>query len=168
MKKKVTLQECNETFRAVVIEMTDPHEFFLQNVDDSKLHEIEEKIQLEYNKVQKLMAPIMDKTLCLAPFDGGLFRAQIVRKKKDDYFHVQFIDYGNSETVHANELYKVPPSVAYYKPQAIKCSLAYVECAPKWSNNLHQSALDIGYSLCWEKKLVANVVYKDDEYSYVV
>jgi len=58
--------------------------------------------------------------------------------------------------------------VAPYKPQAIKCSLAYVDCAPDPNSSLFASALDVAYKQCWEKKLVIHVKYKDDEFSYVV
>jgi len=167
IKTKATLSECNETWRAAMVEMTDPHEFYLHNVDSSQLPEIEEKIQIEYDRVQPLKPPIMDRTLCLAPFDGGLYRVSVLRKMKEDKVQVQFIDYGNKEIVSIAELYKIPPSVAYYKAQAVKCSLAYVECAPR-GHDLQGRALDVAYKMCWEKKLVAHTVYKDDEYSHVV
>lgn len=147
--------------------MTDPHEFYLQNVDGKELSEIEEKISYEYNKLQKLKAPIMDKTLCLAPFDGGYFRAQILRKSKDNCYDVQFVDYGNKDTFSVNDLYKIPPSVSYYKHQAMKCSLAYVDCPPRYSS-LFNNALDICYKMCWDKKIVAHVVFKDADYNYVI
>lgn len=167
IKTKSSLVECQQSFRATMIEMTDPHEFYLHNVDASELPEIEEKITIEFDKVQNLKAPVMDKTLCLATFDGGLFRGQILRKKKDNVYDVQFIDYGNKDSLSINELYRIPPSVAYYKPQAVKCSLAYVECAPK-GFDLQGRALDVAYKMCWEQKLVAHVVYKDEEYNHVV
>jgi staphylococcal nuclease domain-containing protein 1 len=167
IKTKATLSECNETWRAAMVEMTDPHEFYLHNVDSSQLPEIEEKIQIEYDRVQKLAPPIMDRTVCLAPFDGGLYRCHVLRKIKDDRFQLQFIDYGNKEIISSEELYKIPPSVAYYKPQAVKCSLAYVECAPR-GHDLQTRALDVAYKMCWEKKLVAHTVYRDDEFHHVV
>lgn len=109
----------------------------------------------------------MDKTLCMAPFDGGYFRCQILRKAKDNCYDVQFVDYGNKDTFSVNDLYKIPPSVSYYKHQAIKCSLAYVDCPPRWSS-LFNGALDICYKMCWDKKIVAHIVYTDADFNYAV
>lgn len=147
--------------------MLSPHDFFVQNVDSCELETIEEKIAASYDKLEKLKAPIMDRTFCLAPFDGGIYRAQIIRKKKDNLYDVQFIDYGNKDTIPVSELFKTPPAVATYKPQAIRCSLAYVECAPE-GHDLFQSSLNVAMKLCWEQKLVIHTVSKDDEYHYVV
>ena len=106
--------------------------------------------------------------MVMAPFDGGLFRAKVTRKhNKDNLYDVQFIDYGNKDTFAISDLWKIPASVSYYEPQAVKCSLAYVECPPKWSD-LFNGALDICYKMCWDKKIIAHVVYTDGNFKYVV
>lgn len=41
------------------------------------------------------------------PYDGMMSRALILDKKDQDHFFVSFIDFGNEETVHINQIFEL-------------------------------------------------------------
>lgn len=43
-----------------------------------------------------------------AMFEGGMYRAEILKQIDENHFYISFIDFGNDETVNADEIYELP------------------------------------------------------------
>lgn len=41
-------------------------------------------------------------------FDGLMSRAKILKKVDNNHFYISFIDFGNNETVDADEIFELP------------------------------------------------------------
>jgi len=41
-------------------------------------------------------------------FEGGMYRAEILKKADENHIYISFIDFGNDTTVNADEIYELP------------------------------------------------------------
>ncbi|ODN02993.1 nuclease domain-containing protein 1, partial [Orchesella cincta] len=60
--------------------------------------------------------------LCLAPFDGDHYRAEVIASEAGGKWKVFFIDYGNTEILNATELLTIPEEL---KADSRLCAFAY-------------------------------------------
>ena len=74
---------------------------------------------------------------CCAVFheDGAYYRAQVIEVAKGGKVEVQFVDYGNSTSVCASDLFALPPKLCSIPAQAVQCCLEGVRPMKKdWTN----------------------------------
>jgi len=43
-----------------------------------------------------------------AMFENAMYRAKILKKVDNNHFYISFIDFGNEETVNADDIYELP------------------------------------------------------------
>lgn len=41
-------------------------------------------------------------------FEDAMYRAKILKKVDKNHFHISFIDFGNEETVNADDIFELP------------------------------------------------------------
>lgn len=116
----------------------------------------------------KLQSPISVGTPCIAVFSGdnNFYRGKIVRKRNDNKYEVFFSDYGFYDTVHLNDMCKLPEKWASISPISIRLGLAYcVGLADK-----HPLAVEGDESfkdIAWGKKVHITYKYEDAGTKYV-
>ena len=67
--------------------------------------------------------------------DGAYYRAQVIEVAKGGKVEVQFVDYGNSTSVCASDLFVLPPKLRSIPAQAVQCCLEGVRPVRKdWTN----------------------------------
>ena len=114
---------------------------FLPNKTLDKIEEILADYDDEIRKPESLSLPIKIGTLCAAKFpdDNKYYRGLVKRFNKDKKeFQIEFIDYGNLETVKLNDLIKLDGEISSLPPQAMYCEMAYLQ----YSKMTMRKALD--------------------------
>ena len=131
----------------IKIRITDQIDFdkfycnFLPNKTLDKIEEILADYDDEIRKPESLSLPIKIGTLCAAKFpdDNKYYRGLVKRFNKDKKeFQIEFIDYGNLETVKLNDLIKLDGEISSLPPQAMYCEMAYLQ----YSKMTMRKALD--------------------------
>ena len=98
-----------------------------------------------------------------APFDGAWYRAKVLRlNDAGDRAEVQFVDYGNIDAVDCAQLHLLPKSHTKLAPQAIACTLAFVQ-VPTVDKPYGNEAARMLNRLLWGKTLVAKMHGRDEE-----
>lgn len=152
-------------FKCVLSEVIGCDEFYVQR-EDGKLEDIHIIINESADSLKQMKEPVTIGSLCLAKFDGGLYRGKVVRKSGDKY-KIFFIDFGNSDLIELKDLRTIPPKLISFKPEAIKCCLAWVQAADD-NDELMDEATEFFKSKAWEKKITAEVKYVLDHVSHVL
>ena len=88
-------------------------------------------------------------------------------KKYKDTYQVQFVDYGNQDTVAYSNMRQMPKKLFQFKDQCTKASLAYVRCCGE-EDNCGMKAVEFFNSKTWEQKLMVKPLFKDQNYTYVM
>lgn len=99
--------------------------------------------------------------------DNNFYRGKIVKKRNDNKFEVFFSDYGFYDTVHIDDMCKLPEKWASIAPFAIKLGLAY--CAGL--HDKHPLAVESDETfkeLAWGKKVTLTYLYEETSTKYVV
>ena len=126
-------EEMNKDIKIRITEQIDFHKFYCNFLPNKTLETIEEVLN-DYDdgikESENLSLPIKNGTLCAAKFpdDQKYYRAIVKRfNKEDKEFEVEFIDYGNVETVKLNDLIKLDGKISSLPPQAMFCEFAYLK-----------------------------------------
>ena len=113
-------------------DITDASKFYLRFQNGSDYA----KIEFEMNRFnpalhQDLEKPIKKGTICAARFklDESWYRAKVLHSTGKGDYEVQFIDFGNKDTVNGSvgDLKRLPENLLQYEPQAKEASLAFVK-----------------------------------------
>lgn len=152
-------------FKCMLSEVIGCDEFYLQR-SDGKLDEIHDAITESYSNLKDLKEPVSVGTLCLAKFDDGLYRGKVMGKSGAKY-KVHFIDFGNNDVVDIKDMKMLPTTLVSLKPEATRCSLAYVQ-PPDANENIAEQATEYFKSKAWEKKITAEVKSSKAGVTYVV
>ena len=110
-------------------EINDPSDFWLQVIDEA-VEKRFAKMMIEIHhyadsgKNPPISSPFLGQ-LCIANFsqDKIWYRAKVVHLAEDGKVRVQFVDYGNEETMDASRLVPFKHSFMSLPSQAIRCSL---------------------------------------------
>lgn len=87
--------------------------------------------KFDADNAEELEKPIKKGTLCAALFanDKTWYRVRVLGTQAKGLTEVQFIDYGNKESVRPDmDLRKLPAHLLAYEPQALPASFAYIKC----------------------------------------
>lgn len=97
--------------------------------------------QFDYLSADDLERPIKKNTICAARFklDGNWYRAKIIRGIGKNQYEVEFIDFGNSDTVNGDDLKRLPQELLNFEATAKECSLAYIR-VPRIDSNYGEEA----------------------------
>lgn len=74
--------------------------------------------KFDYKGAQDLEKPIKKGTLCAARFkvDDNWYRARVLRGVGKNQFEVEFIDFGNQDTVNGDDLKRLTPELLKFEP----------------------------------------------------
>jgi len=97
--------------------------------------------------------------------DNAWYRAKC-QGEVDGEYKVFYVDYGNSETIPASKIRKLPEKFATLKPQAAESHLAYVK-PPTLDQDYGSEAAEFLKELVEGKTMMANVEYTDGNQLYL-
>lgn len=151
---------------AFITHVDHPNRFYMQiNSDTSAIEELHESLQI----VAPQLPPLNDfraGQLCIGKFslDGCWYRAKII-DTDGDITSIQFIDYGNTDSITDNELLKAPDmSLMSHEPFAMACSLPIAPHGNtrEWAENACEKLRLLSIDTPIEFELVSK--YKDVNY----
>ncbi|XP_050778065.1 tudor domain-containing protein 1-like isoform X2 [Gopherus flavomarginatus] len=129
---KLTL---NQTLNVLLCTVNNPGEFFCQILDDDLLAlNVLNKSLSEYcQQTSTSVFKPSEGEPCCAFFsgDGNWYRALVIEVSSDGAIKVQFVDYGNVETVTPDKLRQISSTLLKLPFQGIKCWLSGVKPANK-------------------------------------
>ena len=135
--------EVEPGYKDITIEtIVTPGEFYSRlNENEEILKVFMDHINNEYGSLAPdalLLTTPAEGMICAAKFSGDWYRAKILSVTRQA-IHVQYIDYGHSQTVLREEVKQLIPSHAKLPAQAVRCSLAGVAPASgTWSEESSQ------------------------------
>ena len=161
VKSNKKYEEINKNIKIRVTEQIDMNNFYV-NVQPNKILDTISNTLSLYDSGKKkgipLETPIKNGTLCAAlyPDDGKYYRGLIKsQNKKEEKYTVEFIDYGNIETLTIDDLIKLDGSISSYEPQSLFCELAYLKYSQNSMNKSVKKYPDfIDLDVILEAKLV--------------
>ena len=155
-----------EAHSVELTEIVDAAQFFVRfDKDAATLDKIEAALAaVDPTKAKDLERPIRQGTMCMGRFDedGRWYRAKIARNLGKDRFTIRFVDYGNEEEVHSEDLKVLPASLLQYEALAKSCSLAFLY-VPYKEKSLGEEAGFFLRKAAWDKKMSA-YVYGQNRY----
>jgi len=151
-----------DKYDVVVTEVVDSTTFYVQIVGEKSTTALEELMKqfAEFNDTEEAAAgedfdpKVGDLVAGQFTVDETWYRARILAINADGY-KVQYIDYGNSETIGRERLRPLTDEFNALMPQARECHLAFI-MKPD-DEELQQEATDYFRELAYGKKLVLNV-----------
>ena len=105
-------------------DISDASRFFIKFVNDNQYAKIESKMgSFDYLSAEDLEKPIKKSTVCAARFklDENWYRAKVLRGVGKNQYEVEFIDFGNSDTVNGDEMRRLPKDLLDIEAQAKEC-----------------------------------------------
>lgn len=123
-------------------DITDASRFFVKFVNENQYPKIEAAMnKFDEFEAQDLEKPIKKGTICAARFklDECWYRARILRSTGKNNYEVEFIDFGNQDTVSGDDLKRLSQDLLNYEPTAKLCSLAYID-VPKIGSEYGEEA----------------------------
>ena len=162
--------DTREPVDVYVVYVTNPEQFWCQVMKNCpSLEQLMEEMNTFYNGTSdsdlKLSTPEIGMP-CAAKFseDNMWYRATVLTPSQSDV-EVQFVDYGNTETVAIGKLKILKPEYMNLKTQGIKCRLDDVVSVDKiWT----QKAVDDFEDLTQDKHLVAKVITRSSDLTHVL
>lgn len=159
-----------ETVDVYVVYVASPDDFWCQVMKNCpNLEKLMEELNAFYNGLPE-GDMVLDKTEigvpCAAKFseDNMWYRAEVLSRSQHEA-EVQFVDYGNTETVAVDKLRKLKPEFLNLKTQGIKCSLDDVIAIDKtWD----KKAVEDFEDLTQDKHLVAKVINTTSDMKHVL
>jgi len=159
----------NDHLRITVTEVVDASSFYVQ-IDSEELHQLDDLMkQLQTvassNELPHNYEPkVRDLVACKFSEDDVWYRAQIKTVSSDSprRYGVFYVDYGNEETTSIKSIRPLDPGFCAFPRQAQLCFLAFIQ-APKLEDDFGQEAADFLKDLVWNKKMIANLEYRDSE-----
>jgi staphylococcal nuclease domain-containing protein 1 len=111
-------------------DITDASRFFIKIANDNSYDKIEKLMgAFDYLAAEDLERPIKKNTICAARFklDDNWYRAKVLRGIGKNQYEVEFIDFGNSDTVNGEDLKRLTSELLAIDPTAKECQLAYIK-----------------------------------------
>ena len=109
----------NERIPVEMTDITDASRFFLRILSDNLYPKIEEAMAaFDELGARDLEKPIKKDTLCEARFklDENWYRARVLRGVGKNQYEVEFIDFGNQDTVSGEDLKRLSQEVLDFEP----------------------------------------------------
>ena len=137
------------TTEVYISHIDSPNDFFVQISETAELlEEMRNKIGEIYGSLGStdfMLENCNVGSVCCVPFseDNCFYRGIVKRLLPDSQVEVEFVDYGNSDTVPLTLLKKLSPDIAKPPRQAVKCGLADIksDCTDK-ETSLIEALLD--------------------------
>ena len=155
-----SLVKQNERAKVEMTDISDASRFFLKFVDSNSYPKVERLMgDVDFFAAEDLERPIKKGTVCAARFklDDNWYRAKVQRGVGKNQYEVEFIDFGNSDTVNGEDLKKLTSELLAIEPSAKECSLAYIRTA-KIDSEFGEEAAKYIQSQAMEKVTEAVVV----------
>lgn len=118
---------------------------------------------------QELEKPIKKGTICAARFklDENWYRARVLRGVGKNQYEVEFIDFGNQDTVSGDDLKRLSADLLAFEAQSKQCSLAYVKVS-RIDSEFGEEAAKYVQSVAMEQITEVIVVDQQDDRLQVV
>ncbi|CAG0881904.1 unnamed protein product [Cyprideis torosa] len=117
----------NSTFPACITNVTDEGRVYMSRIDSPLFNVLQttlDSFQAGCLAAEPFESVPPAETLCLAPFEGYFFRAEVVDSLEDGrLLRIFFIDHGNEETIPAVEVKPMPGELEWQDPQAFEVTL---------------------------------------------
>jgi staphylococcal nuclease domain-containing protein 1 len=167
-------QQQNEYMDVIVTEIIDGAHFYMQIVGseaaalDELVAHLTELSASENGVAGPEFRPrVGDLVRSQFTEDDSWYRAKIMEASQSrQQYTVQYIDYGNREVVPAERIRPLPAVFQTLPPQATEAGLAFVK-APKLDSDFGREAAVMLRELTVGKKLVAEVIYRDNGIPYL-
>lgn len=114
----------NERVQVEMTDITDASRFFVKFVDSNQYSKVERLMNdIDFYAAEDLQRPIKQGTLCAARFklDDNWYRAMVLRGVGKNQYEVEFIDFGNSDTVSGEDLKRLPQELIAIERTAKQC-----------------------------------------------
>lgn len=141
-------------------DISDASRFFVKLIDNNSYPKVERLMNdIDFYAAEDLARPIKQGTLCAARFklDDNWYRALVLKGVGKNQYMVEFIDFGNSDTVNGEDLKRLPQELLAIEPTAKECQLAYIR-TPKMDSEYGEEAAKYIQSQAMEKVTEAIVV----------
>lgn len=153
--------------KVLVTNIINPSKFYCQLFKNGpKLESLMQDIGRHYSKLganEELLSSPSPGVPCCAQFseDGCWYRAMVVNSSPKEVT-VQYVDYGNSETLPLNKIKKLIPKFSDLPQQGIECTLnrikpKFVAGEPKWKPRDTETFMD----LALEKESTFKLITQD-------
>jgi len=159
---------CNgEYFQVFVSSAKTPTDFWVQLVsaESSRLDMMTDELNEVYGKMEKeegrLESGIVGD-LCIAPFDGGMFRAVIQKINNDRTAELLYIDFGDICIVSLDEIKEMRFEYKEMYGQAVHCRLAVDPVDGTWSEESCTEFLELSHCAQW-KPIMCKVLSRTTE-----
>jgi len=162
--------DLTQRIQVELTDLVDATKFHVRILADTVIGKIEAAMaKFSPESAEELEKPIRKGTICAALYneDGNWYRAKISRSLGKGMVEVEFIDYGNMETVQSDDLRKLPTDLLAFEPQAKLCTLAYIR-APKIDKAYGKEAAEFLQNKALEKVSEAIIVDQWREQSSLV
>ncbi|OWK56978.1 Tudor domain-containing protein 1 [Lonchura striata] len=158
-----------EKFSGVVSHIQDPDSFFCQRMQSARqLAELEASLNEYCGKIPSSPSfrPAAGNVCCAQFTEDNLwYRAAVTAYASEDTVLVNYMDYGNSDSLPLTRLRPIIPSLMDLPAQAIRCSLAGVK--PPLGGVWTSEGISYMKKLVKDKVLTVKVVDKDSSKSMV-
>jgi len=154
-------------YDVIVTEIVNAGKFYFQVVgpDAEKLEELMKNLNSDQN-LGGAYVPKKDEIVCAKFSEDGLwYRAQIISigKKSDKAsYTVFYVDYGNSETVQAENIRKIDEKYSKLTPQARQARLAFI-IPPTGEEDFAEEAAFAFKDMVWNKTMLATNYTQDHD-----
>ncbi|XP_022168298.1 uncharacterized protein LOC111032328 isoform X2 [Myzus persicae] len=95
--------------------------FVSRGSEEDLFNDVTERTFKDTSKSKKLNIQMGD--IVKAMFEGGMYRAEILKQIDENHFYISFIDFGNDETVNADEIYELPEELKKIPGLCIKIGI---------------------------------------------
>lgn len=126
--------------------------FSLRLLSDNQYPKVEAGMSaFEPSKADDLEKPVKKGTVCAVRYslDHAWYRARVIRSVGKGQFEVEFLDFGNVDTVHWDDMKRLSQSLLQIDPQSKGAQLAFIktlktgnEVGDEAAKNVQDFALD--------------------------
>lgn len=145
----------------IVTEIIDGSTFWVQVVgtDAEKLEELMKKLAIDDTPGE--YKPLVNE-IVKAQFtaDDTWYRAKVLQILDNDECKVQYVDYGNSETIPSSRIKRLATELKELPQQATEAVLAFLK-TPPLEDEYGREAVEFLRDLVWGKTMMANVERKE-------
>ena len=115
----------NEYVNVRLSHIVSPHSLFIHLAVEPYFSQLGTLISWSYENLRCFDCSLEVDDMCIALFaeDGNWYRARVVNTTETSEYIVQFVDFGNTETVNASSVRVCPEGLLSFPIMALECSL---------------------------------------------
>jgi len=170
--RHIQLPCSGEYFQVFVSSARSPTDFWVQLVskESSRLDLMSDELNEVYGKMgidEERLASGNVGDMCVAPFDGGMFRAVIRKINKDRTAELLYIDFGDVSIVNLDEVKEMRFEYKEMYGQAVHCRLAIEPVGGTWSEESCGEFMELSHCAEW-KPMMSKVMSRTTDGLYIL